>query len=998
MKPSIRTLVFVVLVVVVVFCLVPRVARAQEATMIGTVSDATGATIVGATVTALHLATGNTFVGMTDSRGAFRILVRVGTYTVSAEASGFATQRQTSVDIQVGQELSLDFKMVVSSVSQSVQVTAAPALVNTESSEIGSNLNPQQVSEIPLNGRQWLDLTLLAPGSQGNDVTSLPIATITTSSSGLTELGGGGGAFQIYLDGQEMTQVATTAVGYDEVSFSRDAIAEFQYVSSRPDASFGRSDGVVINAVTKSGGNQTIATVAGYFRSSDFNWSDFITHTVLPFSDQQLSGTVGGPIIKDKLFYFANFEYERSPQTYTFDSPFPAFNIPLEAINLARRGGGRLDYRLSNGVSLFVRGTYWASLVPINASNIGGSSLHPSAAASFNEYQKGVWAGLTQVISSRSVNQIRGGYDNYNTQNANTVNMGNYPTIILEGYQIGPGNNTTNTIPFLISTPRFDVRDDFSHTFTAGGEHSLRVGVEYQRLVQHTNWCFECRGALVAESGPIPANIESDFPVYNDPSTWNYAALSSIATYYVHGFGNFSFLVPKHLAAAYAQDDWQITHRLTLNLGVRYDIQTDPYGNSAVIPPFLSTRPLDKTEVQPRLGATFRLNDRTVIRGGWGRYSAEVLGQSAIFTQALSQQFQDQVFNNGSPTFAANPLDIPGGYPDYTLANLPTYAQAQALSCAVSDVPGCIKRSFFGLADYSHLPYSQQWSIGVQRQFGSTWSFTADFVDQETLDSGATENANLTWVPQTGVPGCPVQTCDVSLSFFTNPNPPFPDYGLVSVNYLTGNKYYDGYYLYRALETSLTKRLSSHWQLAATYTFGGSWSQDPRPLQASTNGTKLVFTPLPDPVSIAEGGQYGYAITDQRHRLVLNGIWQLPHGFELSGLNFFGSGVRYPTVYEADLFGELNATGRLTPQGTIVPRDGYVGAPVWRVDARLLKTFKISEKVSFDGLVEMFNIFDHANYGAYNTTVGSAAYGMPFDVINEAYVPREVQLGFRATF
>jgi hypothetical protein len=188
------------------------------------------------------------------------------------------------------------------------------------------------------------------------------------------------------------------------------------------------------------------------------------------------------------------------------------------------------------------------------------------------------------------------------------------------------------------------------------------------------------------------------------------------------------------------------------------------------------------------------------------------------------------------------------------------------------------------------------------------------------------------------------------------------------------------------LETSLTKRFSRGWQLSANYTLAALWD-------ASTP----IFLGLPQPPDL--GGQYTLAVTDQRHRAVVNGVWEIAHGLQLSGLYFFGSGQRFATMWGPDLRDLGGASeNRLRPNGTIVPRNNLVGDPIHRVDLRLQQRVPVAGRASLEGILEMFNVFDHANFGSYTTQESNPAYGKPTVNQNVAYVPRTLQLGFRLSF
>lgn len=196
---------------------------------------------------------------------------------------------------------------------------------------------------------------------------------------------------------------------------------------------------------------------------------------------------------------------------------------------------------------------------------------------------------------------------------------------------------------------------------------------------------------------------------------------------------------------------------------------------------------------------------------------------------------------------------------------------------------------------------------------------------------------------------------------------------------------------YHGLQTALRKRFSQQWQATATYLLSGYWDATSKPL----SGLEPVTIPLaPD-----FGEEYTLAATDQRHRAVVNGIWQAGYGFQLSGLYFYGSGERFATSYGTD---GRNVGGggalRLRPNGTLVPRNNFVGKPIHRVDLRVQRRFLLGGRAGIDGIVEVFNLFDHANYGSYTTQEVSANYRRPSQSTLVAYQPRMVQLGFRLSF
>src|SRR2546422_2637782 len=333
----------------------PVTAFAQEAAVSGTVTDSTGGVLPGVVIRAVLEDTGNSFEAVTDSAGAYRLVVRIGPYRITAELAGFASLTRTGVQLQVGQQAVLNLQMVPATVQESVTVTGEAPFVDVSASSLGSNIDAKQVQELPVNGRNWIDLTLMAAGSRLNAASEMPA-----------------GSFQLNVDGQQVTQMIVTSFG--QPRFSKDTIAEFEVISNRFDASQGRSAGMQVNAVTKSGTNTPSGSFSGYFRDSKFNSPDFIQKRVIPYQDQQLSTTFGGPIRKDRVHFFANYEYERSPFTVTYDSSYPRFNVDLPGTRNEKKGGGRLDFQFSPKTRLVVRSNLSSSWDPYDPRWSGGAT------------------------------------------------------------------------------------------------------------------------------------------------------------------------------------------------------------------------------------------------------------------------------------------------------------------------------------------------------------------------------------------------------------------------------------------------------------------------------------------------------------------------------------------------------------------------------------------------------------------------------------------------
>src|SRR5712691_5961922 len=384
------------LLVIGMIVALPVVGYAQDSTLTGTATDSSGGVLPGVTVTATNTESGNTFVGVSDERGNFRLPVRIGTYRITVELSGFATVNR-NIQMLVGQTAVINFQMAPSSLQETVTVTGEAPLIDTTTSTVGSNIDPRQMSELPLNGRNWMDLSLLAPGARRNE------------SVGLVQNRQGYASTKV--DGQEVTTIYHSAPDAEQPGFNKDAIAEFEVLAKRFDTTQGRSAGMIVNAVTKSGTNTFTGTFGGYFRNDRFNAKDLVAKRVLPYSNQQVSTTLGGPIVKDRIHFFGSYGYEREPKTYTYNSPYPSFNIDQHFTSQTHTLLGRLDYQFTPSTRLSVRGSGYKTLFYNGGAN--SATVHPSAGGTRGRVAPQYFGTLTHVVSTRTVNEIRGGLTDY---------------------------------------------------------------------------------------------------------------------------------------------------------------------------------------------------------------------------------------------------------------------------------------------------------------------------------------------------------------------------------------------------------------------------------------------------------------------------------------------------------------------------------------------------------------------------------------------------------
>ena len=971
----------------------PVGAYAQEVTVVGAVTDTTGGALPGVTVTAQHEASGNVFEAVTDAEGRYRIPARVGGYNITATLAGFGTVERSGVTLLVGQEGVVNLELSVGGVQETVTVTGEAPLLDLTESTISGNIDPLQLSELPVMGRNWMELTTLAPGSRMNAVGEVPVGGMASNGVIMS-------TFQLNVDGQQITSSTSWGASDGQPHYSRDSIGEFEFVASRFDVTQGRSAQVQVNVITKSGTNTPSGSFSGFFRHDSMNAADFVAERVLPFSNQQYSVTFGGPITQDRVHYFANYERETQPTTHAYTTPYPAFNSDIQFTNKEWKTGIRLDSQFSPQIRFTTRlSAYSADFPGFRAGSF--SERSPSTNSSVKKEAQQYLGTLTSVLSNRAVNEVKIGYstaqatvgDTFVNYSKNPFDGKGGPVIELVGFRTG-GNNEH---PEKNGQDTYMLRDDLTY---AVGNHTVKAGGEWLYNIANDFRCSPCDGALDARAGPLPANfndlVPTIFPDQYDADTWNLQPLNDLGLVlrWTQAFGDGAGVIPKHMIALWLQDDWSVSDRLTLNLGLRYDLERNAYGQTIQVDPrwLPSHSKNDGNNVGPRGGFSFSVDDRTQLRGGAGLYWATLSNPQLRALNA--QMIITSIENDGRADFAVNPW---GG------GETPTFASLDALRCVPGDVPtplgtsDCVQRTVGSLisrhwitegdginagTDPYPMPRSIQASLGIQRQVSDSVVVEADYVFLNTKDLPhflTNNNINLSWDPVSKT-NYPFGDTAEAIA-----NRIYPDWQVVVLT-PPGTRMN-----MHSFQLQFTKRMTDNWQASGNYNL--SWLRDAYP--APWSGTKpLPFTPPVD-----YGGEYSLGVTDQRHRGAFNAIYQLPAGFQLSGMYLFGSGDRYRTQWGGDLR-NMGAFGpwRLRPDGTIVPRNNFVGSPIHRVDIRLQRRFALGGPVTIDGIVELFNVLNHENYGSYQTREASANYGAQSSNDNNAYQPRRAQVGFRLLF
>jgi carboxypeptidase family protein/TonB-dependent receptor-like protein len=957
----------------------PLAAYAQEAVLTGTVTDSTSGVLPGVTVTALLEATGNTFVAITDERGTYRLPARVGVYRITAELQGFTTIVRQGIQVLVGQTLVVNLEMPPSTIEETITVNAEAPLLKVDSSSLGGNIDPRQVQEMPVQGRDWGALLLLAPGSR--TTSDNPNRINSRNSDRIRE-------FQANIDGQ---QFQNTMGGGGQPTFSQEMIAEFQFISNRFDATQGRSSGLQVNLVTKSGTNRYTGSFRSNFRDDRFNAPDPVLERVTPFQNQQYASTFGGPILRDRLHFFAYHEYEREPKEETWRTPYPLFNVSLEGTSRKKIGGTRIDYQLSPQTRLMFRLNVAKTATPFGP----GDTNHPAGTSRGWEDADQAAVQLTNVLSNRTLNELMVGHAGFLFGEENLTQWSNH--WLAAGSPFGPITTGSPRITFTNFTiggnagaPRYraqdlyQVRNNLTTSYDARGRHDVKIGGELFLHQHYTNNCTQCMGIIDARGGPAPANIQSLLPDAFNADTWNLAAISPLVRRYTLGILKSRrdvIRIPGY--AAWMQDDWHMTDRLTLNLGVRYDLLWNMFQNQEEFLPFMEAgRPQNTTNIQPRLGFIYQWNERTVVRGGTGKYYGEMV-QTTYPSEAKTVAVVE-VLNDGRPDFAANPFNGPA----------PTYEQALQRYCAAPEQAAnfaawkargftgnapCLLRGNGELKQPPPYNINSSWqsSIGFQRQLGSVSAVEVDYIFTKSRDEGwQQQNSNILFDPATGI----------NYPFSNRSLLPYPEFGVVAMTVQNGRS------TYHALQTAFTKRMSNRWQASATYTLGGLWDALGKPLQGVPGTTPVLvdFELAPD-----LNGEYSLSSTDLRHRTVMSGIWDVGRGFQVSGTHYTALGERAETIYGGDLRNLGSSSTfiqRLRPDGTIVPRNDFTQPARNRTNVRVQQRIPLVRQASLDLIAEAFNVFNSPNW-VINTQENNALYRK-----RTAGQFRTMQLGFRLLF
>jgi hypothetical protein len=979
---NMRAMRFVTIGVFLFAALTARVASAQQATIVGVVTDESKAVLPGVTVTVSDIAKGTTVVAVSDARGEFRLLqLTPGEYKLQAELEGFAGVVQDKIALLVGQNISVPILMKVATLSESLTVTGQSPLVDTRSTQVSGNVNPTQMQEVPLLGRNWLELAKMVPGMTANVISS-------------TNPGVNANNWAMNLDGQAVGN--KTSQGLGQPKFSREAIAEYQIVTNLYDVTQGGSTGVQLQAITKSGTNSLSGSGYGFFRDDKFNAADAVSGTVLPYHDDQYGATLGGPIVKDKLHYFMSFEYERTPLTIynTIQALGQSSTIPNT--QLTKSLLLRVDDQLTTNDRLSVRGTWSNYTDPFYLSS--PSNTHPSQASDASQGSFNVLGTWSKVMSATAVQELKVGLKHYSFAYVPLITDMASPELVFPGLTVGPVN----------WMPQWHAQDFVSARYDLNlhrGSHDFKIGGEYTNARMWDDYHVLGRGQMTFTS--LPLDIARRIPASQalNPLAWDLTGLDPIAQRFNINYPktDFEWVTPDPEFALWIGDTWRLNSSLTLNYGMRY---TNYWGGATApgitpnsIPitqyapaaapgtniPYMAPGDFgykvgvhDNLDFGPQGGFAWNVggDNDFVIRGGTGLYYT-VYEKANTKNQVLTSNLFSAQFNNDgkNPNFVANPTNGVNSYDQAIL--LTGVPQGGAM------VNGDLK-----------MPMTWQSGLGFSRQLGSRASISADMVYRKTLRELETILPNLYYDPTTGY------------NLIPSKGVPNAAWGQIS------NRVSSGYGDYSALQTAFTRRVSNRIEGGASYTLMFNYRDT---LSSASNPFNYL------------DGEYATSGSFQRNTLRSWVNYELPWDSAISGTYSYGSGNRYAATIASNPYGatpsgnrlNLGANGAKTlaitvpaamldrwqgpaviDSGVVIPRNALEGTPYSRFDLRLTKSVRLGGTLRASLIAEVFNVFNYSNYTSFNTSLSatSLATTSRFGLPTAADVSRQGQIGFRVTF
>ncbi len=932
-------------------------SQATTGNIEGRTVDANGAGVPNVSLTAISRDTGLQKTAQSSDEGNFVLpLLPPGNYTVTtAPAQGFAASTYENVRVTVGAKNTLEIVLTASGSVNVVDVSAEGQGIEATRTSISSTVEERRVINLPTNGRNFLDFVTLTPG----------IVRDPTRSGDLAVGGQKGTLNSLQIDGTSSDNTffgqtsGRTGSGRAPSQFSIDTVKEFQVNQNGFSAEFGRAAGAVINVVTKSGTNRFTGSAFEYFRDESLNARNPIlvaANRPRPAGQiNQFGGTVGGPIRKDKIFFFGAYEGQRS----NLPNPVVVRSLPFAPASVQALLGPKIaSYNINRQQDTFLvktdfnindRNQAW---VRFNQQNFTGTNLENSGTLSSQEHTgnsnvktSALSTSLTTTLSANYFNEFRFQYSRDRepglansdapetsvTANAGGINDGIFSF----------GRNSFS--PRETTITRYQFVDN--QTFIAGN-HTIKYGADllFDRIFNFFpglfggSYTFPSYAALAAGT---PSRYRQSF-----------AGAGTTGGTTKPNSSEYGFFV---------QDDWRVIPKLTLNLGLRYDYQkiakpliTNP--NAALLAAGFDTgfQPKDKNNIAPRFGLAYAFDQKTVIRGGYGLFYART---PSILTGTAHSQ-------NGIQVVA---IDI-NCSTSPTLC--PTYPNVFA--AVPTNVAAVTPNLYLFSKDYKQ-PFTQQARLQFEREIFANTTFSAQYTMFKGQDLTRTRNANLSAPVATAIPIYNLATNTgetITFNRFSNPRP-IPSFQRISLFESTAKSFYQG------LTFELNRRFANRLQFNASYTL--SKAKDDKPDQTS------VVPGGGDDAKIAGNqfdlsGEYGRSDLDVRHRFIFSPVYEtgtfrysenkivraLLSDYVFTGIFTAQSGLAYSALIAGDANGDGITSNDRVP-GT--RRNQYSTPATYQLDMRVGRIIRFGERYRLSLFAEGFNIFNRANVQNVNNSL-----------------------------
>jgi hypothetical protein len=992
-------------------------AQAQSAgtgTITGTLSDPQGASIPGAAVVVRNIDTGTDHTLTANDAGIYvAAFLQPGRYEIRASKDGFATVVRQGLNLQVGETLTINLQLPIKAEQLTVTVTGESPLLDTEKTETSEVVSQTLVQNLPINGRRWDNFVLLTPGVT-ND-----------GGFGLVSYRGISGIYnENSVDGANNNQAFfSEARGRTRIAYvySMDTIKEFQVSASNYSAEFGQAAGGVVNAVTKSGTNTIHGDLFYYLRYPTLNALDPINKASsivnhLPFTQpvhqqQQFGGSVGGPIIKDKFFYFLTYDGSRKVFPISYTTSGSALLVPTNCPsgataaqctaafsfvnsllgNFPRNGNqdvyfAKLDYQLNptNRLSVNFNFQNWRSP---NGVITSATRFNDSLTTNGNDlvHSRFLVADWNSTISSSLVNDFRFQWGrDFEFESAN-----------FSGPNVSVSGITTYGMPNSLPRPAFPDEHRYQFTDTVSyvrGRHALKAGIDVSPIHELLINLFQ-GGGIYSYSGNSATALRNWIAdVYGVAATTgdtrigrHYSSFVQ-ATDPITGVGKDDFWNTD--IAWFIQDTWKLRPSLTLNLGARYDLQLipqPPRPNTAtpLLTLYTSTINIDKNNFAPRIGISWSPMKDTVVRAGYGIFFAKTTN-STFYTSRVENGVFQQTFSC-PPTSSCAPAFPNVIFPAPGPALQAPFSGALTPQVVNTNPPAASQLSR-GLAPDFVNPLVHEGELGVERQLPGNMSVSATylfsrglrlprFIDTNLAPATATKTYDVT-----DAGGNTLQT--VTVPFYTarlNPQT-----GTILTGFSDINSWYHG------LVLSVRKPFSNGIELLANYTLSKSIDD------GQVIGTNGTFNGTDSPLDPANQKlENALSDLDQRQRFVTSVYWVPPFGqisnrparLLLNGFSFGGivtiasagpqtafvSGAPFGAPDFGVTGGEVSSFGGFT--GGRVPQVGRntFKAPTTlrTVDFRISRDIPIHERFKLQLIGEAFNLFNHTNFTSVLTNAAN---------------------------